>query len=160
MGSISIFPAMYQSTILGTSVRPRAPPNAVHAKGFDVIATDPAEGAEARLRSLVGDFWPAPERIGLAPAASPARPRFDSDLTSRERTGSRRSRSPIGIHAMGFIFTSSRYWWLRFFRQRIRRPFGYWHEAYLKAKRPPDLVERLRSWVGLPSFQFCDLPRG
>ena len=34
------------------------------AKGFDVIATDPAEGAEARLRSLVSDFWPALERIG------------------------------------------------------------------------------------------------
>jgi ABC-type nitrate/sulfonate/bicarbonate transport system ATPase subunit len=29
MGSISILPSMYQSTILGTSVRPRAPPNAV-----------------------------------------------------------------------------------------------------------------------------------
>ena len=27
--SMSIFPFMYQSTILGTSVRPRAPPNAV-----------------------------------------------------------------------------------------------------------------------------------
>src|SRR5258706_16036465 len=43
------------------------------AKGFDVVATDPAEGAEARLRSLVSDFWPAPKRIGLPPAASPAR---------------------------------------------------------------------------------------
>src|SRR5262249_30612374 len=29
IGSISILPSMYQSTILGTSVRPRAPPNAV-----------------------------------------------------------------------------------------------------------------------------------
>ena len=29
MGSISILPFMYQSTIFGTSVRPRAPPNAV-----------------------------------------------------------------------------------------------------------------------------------
>src|SRR5262249_55995134 len=29
IGSISIFFSMYQSTILGTSVRPRAPPNAV-----------------------------------------------------------------------------------------------------------------------------------
>ena len=29
IGSISIFPFMYQSTIFGTSVRPRAPPNAV-----------------------------------------------------------------------------------------------------------------------------------
>src|SRR3979409_2112946 len=52
------------------------------AKGFDVVATDPAEGAEARLRSLVSDFWPALERIGFAPDASPARLKFDSDLTS------------------------------------------------------------------------------
>jgi hypothetical protein len=29
IGSISIFPFMYQSTIFGTSVRPRAPPKAV-----------------------------------------------------------------------------------------------------------------------------------
>jgi hypothetical protein len=29
IGSISILPSMYQSTILGTSVRPRAPPKAV-----------------------------------------------------------------------------------------------------------------------------------
>jgi carnitine 3-dehydrogenase len=52
------------------------------AKGFDVIATDPAKGAEARLRSLVSDFWPALARIGLAPNASPARLKFDGDLTS------------------------------------------------------------------------------
>jgi carnitine 3-dehydrogenase len=52
------------------------------AKGFDVVATDPAEGAEARLRSLVAGFWPALRRIGLAPNASPARLKFDSDLTS------------------------------------------------------------------------------
>ncbi len=29
IGSISILPSMYQSTIFGTSVRPRAPPKAV-----------------------------------------------------------------------------------------------------------------------------------
>src|SRR5258708_25596987 len=52
------------------------------AKGFDVVATDPAEGAEARLRSLVSDFWPALKRIGLAAGASPASLKFDSDLTS------------------------------------------------------------------------------
>src|SRR4030081_2818168 len=52
------------------------------AKGFDVVATDPAEGAEARLRSLVSDFWPALKRIGLAPGASLARLKFESDLTS------------------------------------------------------------------------------
>src|SRR5258708_18639818 len=52
------------------------------AKGLDVVATDPADGAEARLRSLVSDFWPALERMGLAPYASSARLKFDSDLTS------------------------------------------------------------------------------
>src|SRR3977135_4011176 len=52
------------------------------AKGFDVIATDPAEGAAPRLRSLVSDFWPALARIGLAPDASSARLKFDSNLAS------------------------------------------------------------------------------
>jgi hypothetical protein len=31
--SIAILPSMYQSTIFGTSVRPRAPPNAVPFPG-------------------------------------------------------------------------------------------------------------------------------
>ena len=35
-------------------------------KGFDVAATDPAVGAEARLRTLVDDFWPGLEHISLA----------------------------------------------------------------------------------------------
>ena len=34
------------------------------AKGFDVAATDPAEGAEKRLRALVDVFWPALESMG------------------------------------------------------------------------------------------------
>jgi carnitine 3-dehydrogenase len=29
------------------------------ARGFAVSATDPADGAEARLRTLIDDFWPA-----------------------------------------------------------------------------------------------------
>ena len=47
----------------------------------------------------------------------------------------------------------------RFFWHRIRRPFGDRHKAYLKAKYPADLVECFGGRVGLPSFQFCDLPR-
>lgn len=50
------------------------------ARGFDVAATDPAEGAEARLRELVDSFWPALERMGLAEGASRDRLHFDSDL--------------------------------------------------------------------------------
>jgi len=52
------------------------------ARGFDVVATDPAEGAEARLRGFVAGFWPALRRIGLAPDASRARLKFDSNLAS------------------------------------------------------------------------------
>ena len=50
------------------------------AKGFSVSATDPAEGAEARLRASVDDFWPLLERIGLADGASRERLSFDADL--------------------------------------------------------------------------------
>jgi carnitine 3-dehydrogenase len=50
------------------------------AKGFDVAATDPADGAEKRLRTLVDGFWPALEHIGLAAGASPNRLRFDPDI--------------------------------------------------------------------------------
>jgi carnitine 3-dehydrogenase len=50
------------------------------AKGFDVAATDPAAGAEKRLRTLVDGFWPALERVGLADSASRSRLRFDPDI--------------------------------------------------------------------------------
>jgi carnitine 3-dehydrogenase len=40
------------------------------AKGFDVVATDPANGAQDRLRTHVDSFWPVLERIGLAEGAS------------------------------------------------------------------------------------------
>src|SRR5260221_1855771 len=50
------------------------------AKGFDVAATDPAVGAEKRLRTLVDGFWPALERVGLAEGASRSRLRFDPDI--------------------------------------------------------------------------------
>ena len=50
------------------------------AKGFDVAATDPADGAERCLRTLVDGFWPALERVGLAEGASQSRLRFDPDI--------------------------------------------------------------------------------
>src|ERR1700741_2850792 len=40
------------------------------AKGLQVVATDPAPGAEASLRKFVDAAWPALERLGLAPGAS------------------------------------------------------------------------------------------
>jgi 3-hydroxyacyl-CoA dehydrogenase len=50
------------------------------AKGLEVVATDPAPGAEQRLRALVEAYWPALERIGLAEGASKDRLRFEADL--------------------------------------------------------------------------------
>ena len=50
------------------------------AKGLDVVATDVASGAEARLRGFVDAAWPALARLGLAPGASRARLAFIADM--------------------------------------------------------------------------------
>ena len=46
------------------------------ARGLEVTATDPAPGAEDALRRAVEAHWPALERMGLAPGASPDLLRF------------------------------------------------------------------------------------
>jgi carnitine 3-dehydrogenase len=46
------------------------------AHGLDVVAWDPAPGAEKQLRDNVANAWPALERVGLAPGASQERLRF------------------------------------------------------------------------------------
>ncbi|MBV8868251.1 MAG: 3-hydroxyacyl-CoA dehydrogenase [Acetobacteraceae bacterium] len=46
------------------------------ARGLDVVASDPAPGAEAALRGTVAAQWPAMERMGLAHGASRERLRF------------------------------------------------------------------------------------
>src|SRR6476661_10723671 len=48
--------------------------------GLDVIAFDPAPGAEDRLRRLVAGAWPTLERLGLRDGADPARLRFADSL--------------------------------------------------------------------------------
>jgi 3-hydroxyacyl-CoA dehydrogenase len=50
------------------------------ARGFDVVATDPAPGAEAALRSFVDSAWKGAATVGLAPGASRERLRFSADL--------------------------------------------------------------------------------
>jgi 3-hydroxyacyl-CoA dehydrogenase len=46
------------------------------ARGLEVVATDPAAGAEATLREVIAAQWPAMQAMGLAPGASPERLRF------------------------------------------------------------------------------------
>ncbi|MDX6712301.1 MAG: hypothetical protein QOH96_3317 [Blastocatellia bacterium] len=50
------------------------------ARGFDVIATDPAPGAEANLRQYVEEAWPALTDIGLSPDATQDRLAFTSNM--------------------------------------------------------------------------------
>ena len=52
------------------------------AKGLDVVATDVAPDAEAKLRHFVKAAWPALERLGLSPGASQSRLSFMADLPS------------------------------------------------------------------------------
>ncbi|WP_181295876.1 L-carnitine dehydrogenase [Pseudomonas sp. Q2-TVG4-2] len=46
------------------------------ACGLDVVAWDPAPGAEAALRQRIANAWPALQKQGLAPSASQQRLRF------------------------------------------------------------------------------------
>ncbi|KFX70481.1 3-hydroxybutyryl-CoA dehydrogenase [Pseudomonas taeanensis MS-3] len=50
------------------------------AHGLDVVAWDPAPGAEAALRERIANAWPALEQQGLAPGASQQRLRFEATI--------------------------------------------------------------------------------
>ena len=50
------------------------------ARGFDVVATDPAPNAEANLRKYVDEAWPALTKIGLSPGASRDRLSFATNM--------------------------------------------------------------------------------
>jgi 3-hydroxyacyl-CoA dehydrogenase len=50
------------------------------ARGFDVVATDPAPNAEANLRKYVDEAWEQLEEIGLSPGASRDRLSFTKDM--------------------------------------------------------------------------------
>jgi carnitine 3-dehydrogenase len=50
------------------------------ARGFDVVATDPAPNAEANLRKYIDDAWIVLNSIGLSPGASRDRLEFTADM--------------------------------------------------------------------------------
>lgn len=52
----------------------------VLARGHRVIAWDPAEGAEGRLRDAISRGWPSVTRLGLFPGADPGQVRIASSL--------------------------------------------------------------------------------
>ena len=55
------------------------------AQGFAVTATDPADGAESRLRDWIDNGWHAVERLGLANGASPRNLTLTPDLGTAVR---------------------------------------------------------------------------
>src|SRR5258708_33218543 len=52
------------------------------ARGLDVVATDPAPGAEAKLRKYVDEAWGVLTAIGLTPGASRDRRSCTADMTA------------------------------------------------------------------------------
>ncbi len=52
------------------------------ARGLDVIAWDPAAGAETRLREKIDNAWPALTKLGVSTGADRTRLAFTSDLES------------------------------------------------------------------------------
>src|SRR5436190_13071252 len=50
------------------------------ARGFDVVATDPAPNAEANLRKYVDEAWEQLEAIGLSPGAARQRLTFTANM--------------------------------------------------------------------------------
>ena len=66
--------------IVGTGVIGASWATQYLAKGFDVVASDPAPGAEDKLREFVAAAWPSVTQLGLAPDASLDRLSFNPVL--------------------------------------------------------------------------------
>jgi carnitine 3-dehydrogenase len=67
-------------TIVGTGLIGASWAAQYLARGFDVIATDPAPNAESNLRKCVDEAWDLLTVIGLAPGASRDRLSFTADM--------------------------------------------------------------------------------
>src|SRR3954451_19346413 len=71
---------IHRIAIVGTGVIGASWAAQYLARGFDVVATDPAPNAEANLRKYVDEAWTQLEAIGLSPGATRDRLTFTSDM--------------------------------------------------------------------------------
>ena len=71
---------IHRIAIVGTGVIGASWAALYLAKGFEVVASDPAPGAEQRLRDFIAKSWPALERLGLAASASQSNLSFNEKL--------------------------------------------------------------------------------
>lgn len=76
------------------------------ARGFDVVATDPAPNAEANLRKYVDEAWPVLTSIGLSPGGTRDRLEFTADMKKAlakadfvQENGPERVDFKIGLYA-------------------------------------------------------------
>ncbi|MCP3740473.1 L-carnitine dehydrogenase [Rossellomorea sp. BNER] len=69
-----------QVTVVGTGVIGNGWISRFLSQGYDVIATDPADHAEVRMRASIDQAWPALEKQGLAEGASKDRLKFEPNL--------------------------------------------------------------------------------
>src|SRR5713101_9784074 len=72
--------AIHRIAIVGTGVIGASWAAQYLARGFDVIATDPAPNAEANLRKYVDEAWELLTSIGLSAGASRDRLSFTTNL--------------------------------------------------------------------------------
>jgi carnitine 3-dehydrogenase len=66
--------------IVGTGVIGASWASYYLAHGFDVVATDPAPGAEEKLRKYVEEYWGPLTKAGLSPGASIDRLKFAANM--------------------------------------------------------------------------------
>jgi carnitine 3-dehydrogenase len=71
---------VHRVAIVGTGVIGASWATHYLARGFDVVATDPAPGAETALRAYVEEAWGGATTLGLAPGASLGRLSFVADM--------------------------------------------------------------------------------
>src|ERR1700731_3020140 len=71
---------IHRIAIIGTGVIGASWTAQYLARGFEIVATDPAPNAEANLRKYVDNAWPALTRIGLSPGASRDRLSFTTNM--------------------------------------------------------------------------------
>src|SRR3954465_12077688 len=77
---MSLNKPIHRVAVVGTGVIGASWAAQYLARGFDVVATDPAPNAETNLRAYVDAAWSALTTIGLSPGASRDRLSFTTDM--------------------------------------------------------------------------------
>ena len=77
---MSLNKPIHRIAIVGTGVIGASWAAQYLARGFDVVATDPAPSAEGNLRKYVDEAWGELDAIGLSPGALRDRLSFTSDM--------------------------------------------------------------------------------